>query len=90
MVEGLIEISGEKWQQRRLFIHGVFRGFGIGTGEFEIKILEECNYMMPMLLHEGQSGPYDPIWFIMVSTIREISIKYSVKCNYIELVTWHW
>ena len=69
--EGLIESSGERWQQRRSFIHGTLRGFGIGTADFEIKNLEECNYMIQMLLHEGQSGSYDPIWFIMVSTFTE-------------------
>ena len=67
LFEGLLQASGEKWQQRRSFVHGVFRGFGIGTADFEKKILEECNYMIRLLLHEGQSGPFDPMWLIMAS-----------------------
>ena len=79
LFEGLIEVNGEKWQQRRIFVHGIFRGFGIGTAVFEMRILEECNYMIQALLCEGQSGAFYPIWIIMVSTAQVTSILQSVQ-----------
>ena len=57
---GVLEASGEVWHQQRSFVHNAFRQFGIGTADFEPKILEECRCMIDLLLHEGESGPVDP------------------------------